>query len=302
MKKIVRNLIALLFILTPLTAVGKTCRVDTLLQYLHDKGASKHVMIFAHRGNWRNSAENSVQAFQDCIDEGLDGIEVDLQMTKDGVLVIMHDDTLDRTTTGKGKVADHTLAELRQLYLLNPIGVKTRQRIPTFEEILLLAKDKILIQVDKWKAYGKQVSDLAKKHNCERQIILRTTDSSEVTRKKYGNLFDNMIVMPVLVCKGGDADKKMLDDYIKNYSSPVLSLSFTREDFPILKKIPSLQKAGYRIWLNSLWDTFNAGHDDELAVTDPDNSYGWLIRQRANIIFSDNPMLLKKYLVQINRW
>lgn len=302
MKTIKKSLILLLFIVIPFSALSKGNRVDTLLQYMHDGGKSKHVMIFAHRGNWRNSAENSILAFQDCINEGLDGIEVDLQMTKDSVLIIMHDETLDRTTTGSGKVSDYTIDELRKLRLLNPIGVKTRQTIPTFEQVLLLAKDKILIQVDKWKAYGQQVADLAKKYNCERQIILRTTDNSKTTKQKYGNLLDNLIVMPVLVCKGGKVDEENLQDFIKNYSSPVMSFSFIREDYPILRKIKNLQEMGYRIWFNSLWDTFNAGHDDELAVTDPDNSYGWLINHGANIIFSDNPILLKKYLIKINRW
>ena len=302
MKTIKKSLVLLLFIVIPFSALSKGNRVDTLLQYMHDGGKSKHVMIFAHRGNWRNSAENSILAFQDCINEGLDGIEVDLQMTKDSVLVIMHDETLDRTTTGSGKVSDYTIDELRKLRLLNPIGVKTRQTIPTFEQVLLLAKDKILIQVDKWKAYGQQVADLAKKYNCERQIILRTTDNSKATKQKYGNLLDNLIVMPVLVCKGGNVDEENLQDFIKNYSSPVMSFSFIREDYPILSKIKNLQEMGYRIWFNSLWDTFNAGHDDELAVTDPDNSYGWLINHGANIIFSDNPILLKKYLIKINRW
>ena len=302
MRTIKKSLVLLLFIVIPFSALSKGNRVDTLLQYMHDGGKSKHVMIFAHRGNWRNSAENSIQAFQDCINEGLDGIEVDLQMTKDSVLVIMHDETLDRTTTGSGKVSDYTIDELRKLRLLNPIRVKTRQTIPTFEQVLLLAKDKILIQVDKWKAYGQQVADLAKKYNCERQIILRTTDNSKATKQKYGNLLDNLIVMPVLVCKGGNVDEENLQDFIKNYSSPVMSFSFIREDYPILRKIKNLQEMGYRIWFNSLWDTFNAGHDDELAVTDPDNSYGWLINHGANIIFSDNPILLKKYLIQINRW
>lgn len=302
MRTIKKSLVLLLFIVIPFSALSKGNRVDTLLQYMHDGGKSKHVMIFAHRGNWRNSAENSIQAFQDCINEGLDGIEVDLQMTKDSVLVIMHDETLDRTTTGSGKVSDYTIDELRKLRLLNPIGVKTRQTIPTFEQVLLLAKDKILIQVDKWKAYGQQVADLAKKYNCERQIILRTTDNSKATKQKYGNLLDNLIVMPVLVCKGGNVDEDNLQDFIKNYSSPVMSFSFIREDYPILRKIKNLQEMGYRIWFNSLWDTFNAGHDDELAVTDPDNSYGWLINHGANIIFSDNPILLKKYLIKINRW
>lgn len=302
MRTIKKSLVLLLFIVIPFSALSKGNRVDTLLQYMHDGGKSKHVMIFAHRGNWRNSAENSIQAFQDCINEGLDGIEVDLQMTKDSVLVIMHDETLDRTTTGSGKVSDYTIDELRKLRLLTPIGVKTRQTIPTFEQVLLLAKDKILIQVDKWKAYGQQVADLAKKYNCERQIILRTTDNSKATKQKYGNLLDNLIVMPVLVCKGGNIDEENLQDFIKNYSSPVMSFSFIREDYPILRKIKNLQEMGYRIWFNSLWDTFNAGHDDELAVTDPDNSYGWLINHGANIIFSDNPILLKKYLIKINRW
>jgi glycerophosphodiesterase len=302
MRTIKKSLVLLLFIVIPFSALSKGNRVDTLLQYMHDGGKSKHVMIFAHRGNWRNSAENSIQAFQDCINEGLDGIEVDLQMTKDSVLIIMHDETLDRTTTGSGKVSDYTIDELRKLRLLNPIGVKTRQTIPTFEQVLLLAKDKILIQVDKWKAYGQQVADLAKKYNCERQIILRTTDNSKTTKQKYGNLLDNLIVMPVLVCKGGKVDEENLQDFIKNYSSPVMSFSFIREDYPILRKIKNLQEMGYRIWFNSLWDTFNAGHDDELAVTDPDNSYGWLINHGANIIFSDNPILLKKYLIKINRW
>ena len=302
MRTIKKSLVLLLFIVIPFSALSKGNRVDTLLQYMHDGGKSKHVMIFAHRGNWRNSAENSIQAFQDCINEGLDGIEVDLQITKDSVLVIMHDETLDRTTTGSGKVSDYTIDELRKLRLLNPIGVKTRQMIPTFEQVLLLAKDKILIQVDKWKAYGQQVADLAKKYNCERQIILRTTDNSKATKQKYGNLLDNLIVMPVLVCKGGNVDEDNLQDFIKNYSSPVMSFSFIREDYPILRKIKNLQEMGYRIWFNSLWDTFNAGHDDELAVTDPDNSYGWLINHGANIIFSDNPILLKKYLIKINRW
>lgn len=302
MRTIKKSLVLLLFIVIPFSALSKGNRVDTLLQYMHDGGKSKHVMIFAHRGNWRNSAENSIQAFQDCINEGLDGIEVDLQMTKDSVLVIMHDETLDRTTTGSGKVSDYTIDELRKLRLLTPIGVKTRQTIPTFEQVLLLAKDKILIQVDKWKAYGQQVADLAKKYNCERQIILRTTDNSKATKQKYGNLLDNLIVMPVLVCKGGNVDEENLQDFIKNYSSPVMSFSFIREDYPILRKIKNLQEMGYRIWFNSLWDTFNAGHDDELAVTDPDNSYGWLINHGANIIFSDNPILLKKYLIKINRW
>lgn len=279
------------------------CRVDSLLTILNDGGKSPHVMVFAHRGDWRHvQTENSISAYKRCIDEGLDGIEVDLQMTKDSVLIVMHDDTIDRTTTGTGKVSDYTWEELSGLKLRSPIGVISRERIPTFEDVLVLAKDKILIQVDKWKPYSKEVSALVNKHDCARQIILRTTDKRAVMDKKYGNLFDGFIIMPVLVCKGGEIDNEKFEDFTGNYTSPALSFSFTKEDYPILKRMKDVGKSGQRLWLNSLWDTFNAGHDEEMAITDPDNSYGWLINQGANIIFSDNPTQLKNYLIKINRW
>lgn len=296
-----RHLIALLVAALPTVSTAQECRCDTLLRLLRDGGASGRVMIFAHRGNWRNSTENSIQAFRECIDAGLDGIEVDVRATKDGILVAMHDETVDRTTTGHGKVADLTLDELRQLNLRNPIGVRTRQKVPTFEDVLLLAKDKILVQVDKWQPHAEQIAELAKRHDCERQIVLRTTETSETIRKRYGNLLDKMTLMPVLVCTGEAADQEKLEDFTKNFASRVISLSFSRDDFKVLERIADLKKHGYRIWMNSLWDTFNAGHDDERAVSDPEGSYGWLIDHGADIIFSDSPMLLEKYLTGIGR-
>ena len=62
-----------------------------------------------------------------------------------------------------------------------------------------------------------------------------------------------------------------------------------------------MKKHGYRIWYNSLWDTFNGGHDDEMALDDPDGSYGWLLDKGANIIFCDNSFLLLDYLKKKGR-
>lgn len=286
--------VAIVFFSTPVAAKGS--RVDTLVNRIHDGGRSKSVMIFAHRGNWRSLAENSLHSYQECIDAGLDGIEVDIQMSKDSVLMVMHDETLDRTTSGHGKLSNYTCAQLKELSLLSPIGVWTKQKIPTFEEVLIMCKDKILIQVDKWKPYAREISRLAHKHNCERQLIIRSTDTHKVFKEKYGSLFDKFIVIPVLVCRDDAKDHSKLLDFTTNYDSPVISFSFTRENFTTLEKIPKLKKQGYRIWLNSLWDEMNAGHSDELALTDKEASYGWLIQRGADIIFTDQPMLLLDYL------
>jgi glycerophosphoryl diester phosphodiesterase len=285
----------------PMLLWAQSSRVDTLRSLILDGGKSNYVMIFAHRGDWRNApAENSLLAYQRCIDEGIDGIEIDLQMTRDGVLVVMHDETLDRTTTGKGKVCDYTLEELKNLYLLSPIGVVTRQRIPTFEEVLELAKGRILILVDKWLKIKDLVIETAKRHNCLSQIVLRSSLSSFKFQEKVGSLPNEIIYIPVLVCKGkGDLEK--LIDIINNYTIPIASFSFIRDDFEILKQIPLLKKKGYRIWLNSLWGKFNGGHDDELGFIDVSNSYEWLINSGANIIFSDNPLRLRDYLKNINK-
>ena len=69
----------------------------------------ERVLVVAHRADWRNFPENSLAGIESAINMGVDIIELDVQCTKDGVLIIMHDATLDRTTTGKGKVADWTL-------------------------------------------------------------------------------------------------------------------------------------------------------------------------------------------------
>lgn len=291
----------LFFACMPMLLWAQSSRVDTLRSLILDGGKSNYMMIFAHRGDWRNApAENSLLAYQRCIDEGIDGIEIDLQMTRDGVLVVMHDETLDRTTTGKGKVCDYTLEELKNLYLLSPIGVVTRQRIPTFEEVLELAKGRILILVDKWLKIKDLVIETAKRHNCLSQIVLRSSLSSFKFQEKVGSLPNEIIYIPVLVCKGkGDLEK--LNDIINNYTIPIASFSFIRDDFEILKQIPLLKKKGYRIWLNSLWGKFNGGHDDELGFIDVSNSYEWLINSGANIIFSDNPLRLRDYLKNINK-
>ena len=225
------------------TAYGQQNRMDFLLDKLNDGGKSDYVMIIAHRGDWRNAPENSLQAYQSCIDAGFDGIEIDVQMTKDSVIVMMHDKTIDRTTTGKGKVSDYTLAELKELYLRSPIGVVTRQKIPTLDEVLEMAKGKILIQVDKWQPVKEKVIEVAKQHGCMNQIILRGTKNSKQVIEEYGKFPEGLIYIPVLVCKG-DGDNEKLDDFMDNIKTSVISLSFKRDDFPVINRAKEIKAEG----------------------------------------------------------
>lgn len=93
-------------------------------------------MIFGHRGFSGYYPENTMLAFQKIAEEtAADGIELDIQLTKDGEIVIMHDETLDRTTNGSGWIKDYTLAELKTLSVgVNVKGFFPRQTIPTLRE------------------------------------------------------------------------------------------------------------------------------------------------------------------------
>src|SRR4029453_16996566 len=92
-----------------------------------------NVAFVAHRGGIvPGYPENTLVAFRQAVKHGAEVIEVDLRATKDGEVVIMHDETLDRTTNGNGKVIDYTLAELKKL------DAGGGERIPTYEEGLRL--------------------------------------------------------------------------------------------------------------------------------------------------------------------
>lgn len=94
--------------------------------------------LYAHRGVMARYPENTMSAFRAAVDAKADGIEADVHMTKDGELVLIHDETIDRTTDGHGQVASMRLSELRRVNAGVPFDVE--DRIPTLEELLDLCR------------------------------------------------------------------------------------------------------------------------------------------------------------------
>ena len=95
-----------------------------------------------HRGAAGYEPENTLVSFQKAIELGADMIELDVHVCKSGELVVIHDDTLERTTNGKGKVSDMALAELKELY------AGKGQRIPTLDEVLDLVDRRVRINIE----------------------------------------------------------------------------------------------------------------------------------------------------------
>ncbi|MFF2143416.1 glycerophosphodiester phosphodiesterase [Kitasatospora sp. NPDC058190] len=91
-------------------------------------------VVIGHRGAPRNAPENTMASFEAALDQGADWLETDVQTTKDGVPVLMHDPSVDRTTNGKGAVADLTAAQVAALRVT--VGPGPAQPVPTLEELL----------------------------------------------------------------------------------------------------------------------------------------------------------------------
>lgn len=97
--------------------------------------------IFAHRGASGYAPENTLEAFRLAMEQGADGIELDVHLTKDGEVVVIHDETLDRTSDGQGKVRDYTLEELKKFSFHNHIEKYKGVQIPTLKEVLDLVEN-----------------------------------------------------------------------------------------------------------------------------------------------------------------
>jgi Glycerophosphoryl diester phosphodiesterase len=114
-----------------------------------DMKENRKMQIIAHRGGAGIGMENTLSCIEKGITFGADMIEIDIHLTKDGYLVVFHDETVDRTTNGKGKIREMTLAEIRQLRMIDKNNEVTNEYPPTLEEVLSLVdgRTKLLIEV-----------------------------------------------------------------------------------------------------------------------------------------------------------
>ncbi len=283
-----------LFILSFFLVTAQTTPQQKLNGVFNTK--NKTVLVTAHRGDWRNTPENSVQSLTNCVIKNIDICEFDLKKTKDGKLVIMHDKTIDRTTNGKGKPEDYTFEEIKKFKLLSGTGHPTVHIIPTFEEMLLAAKNKIIIDIDRGYEYYEEVMQELIKHKMVEQTIYNIYGLSyDSLKAKHGNIPEELTLQLIINPKNPEIEK-IVDTY-KNHKRTIIQVIFESDTAAIINKIPQLKKK-YAIWFNGLWPEQNGGHDDDKAVEEnkPNETWGWLVKHGANIIQTDRPIELLSYL------
>lgn len=167
------------------------------------------VIISGHRGAWRNSIypDNSLEGMQYAA-EKVSGVffEIDPRLTKDSVIVLMHDAILDRTTNGTGKLADYTFEELDTIRLKDDHGNTTAFKIPTLEEVIRWSIGRAVMNLDRKDVPHEMIVDLIKKCNAERHIML-TVHSGAQARYYYDRL-------PEVMFSAHIRNQKEYEDYV----------------------------------------------------------------------------------------
>lgn len=289
-----KKLFFLLPILLTAFSISAQTRTDKLLKNLHDN-ESKYIFVIAHRGDWRNAPENSLQSIEKAIAMKVDMIELDIQPTKDGNFICMHDETLDRTSTGKGPIKDYTTEELKKFVLRSGNGIKTRQPIPTLKEALNVCKGRILVNIDKGGTYIKEIMPIIQECGMEKQVIIKGYYPVEKVKKEYGSN-ESMLYMPIVNLWDKEA-VATIQTFIKNFTPIAYELCFKDDANPNLKIIDEIAKSGSRVWMNTLWDSLCGGHDDENALLESkDKHWGWMLKHKATMIQTDCPQELIHYL------
>jgi glycerophosphoryl diester phosphodiesterase len=273
-----RSILSILFF----TGIAFIGFAQTPVEAIRDRfldADSEIVMVAAHRAAHLEFPENSLPAIQEAIHIGVDIVELDVKVTKDGIPILMHDGTINRTTTGKGKPSDFTLEELRQFRLIHQ-GETTDEVIPTFEEALMLVKSKVLVDIDIKTDQLDPIIDVIKKLECEGQVFWFDNDYEALEHVR--NADHHFMLMPRAY------SIEMADSAIVRFQPEVVHIdfSFYTEDVTAL-----IKDGDARIWINAL----NA-YDPAFGTEKEDEALEKILKFGANIIQTDQPELLLNLL------
>lgn len=242
--------------------------------------STKNIYVAAHRG-WRNKyPENTIEAFKAALTLDVDQLETDVRATKDGELVLIHDATVDRTTNGKGRVCDLTLAELRELDAGNG------NKIPTLIELMELVKDHPTITLDvELKEYPigereewafdicDRVLKIIDDYGFTDRVVINSWDVKhhEYISAKYGDKYRLHMYYPVRHLEGAHKCEK--DPYVYGYCTCIFGYIEGEVTDADLKKLQ--KESGIRLW---------AG-----AYTKDEETIDIAVKMGAELITCDNP-------------
>ncbi|WP_235878934.1 glycerophosphodiester phosphodiesterase family protein [Saccharopolyspora karakumensis] len=257
---------------TPSVSANQTAPIERIHRDLLDHSDRAPLLAAAHRGAWRDHPENSLAAIDEAVRDGAEIVEIDVRKTADGHLVLMHDETVDRTTNGTGEVSDLTLAQIKQLRLKEHLGGEqaalTSHAVPTLDEAMLAIKGRAMVNLDK--SWGIR-EDMYR--------VLRATGTVD-----HGLFKGSPTVQEAADFMAKDPEILYMH-IIKDENADVVGTFPGRQ--PVAYEVvfdqltdPQVQPAlldriqqDSRVWINTMWQELAATYTDEASRRDP--ALGW---------------------------
>ena len=280
-------------------------RVEKILAEINDPN-SDYIAVISHRGDWRNYPENSIPAIESIIRMGVDMMELDVKMTKDSVMVLMHDKTINRMTNGKGLVSDITYDSLMTFNMKRAHNVTTDSiKVPTLRQAFECCKDRILINVDHAHNYYKEIVELAEEMGMTGQVLMKGKKSIDQVAADMAPYKNNLLYMPIIDINK-EKGQQLFYDYVNRGIVPMAFEVCWQENGEEMEKcVAEIKKMGSKLWVNTFWPSVcgGFGNDDDAALdaADPADVYGQYVEMGATLIQTDRPEMLIKYLRSIGR-
>ncbi|MFI6083044.1 glycerophosphodiester phosphodiesterase family protein [Streptomyces sp. NPDC051217] len=269
---------------------------ESAYRSLLDHSAGARVLTAAHRGQWRAAPENSLPAIRAAFDHGAEVVELDIRRTKDGQLVLMHDESVDRTTNGTGKVSDLTLDQIKKLRLRQ--GVGGAQAPPTDEVVLTLAeamkaaKDRGLVNLDKGWPNREAIYQVLRDTGTVRNGIFKS-DAPVADVLAFRAEHPDALYFHIVQ----DSTIDSIDQFGGNQPIGYEVIFDNDQDAVVRKPVIDRMRSTGRIWINSMWFGLADHYTDEASLIDPARGWGALTDIfGATVIQTDNVESLEYWL------
>jgi glycerophosphoryl diester phosphodiesterase len=291
---------------------------------LHANQWRDHVMVVAHRAGGlqagkKRFAENSLAALENAVALGAEMVEVDVQKSKDGEYVVLHDTWLDRTTNCRGPLVEKTLAELKTCRLvIEGSGRATEESVPTLREFLAAARGRVLVNIDNKLAFAELAGmvEIARKLGMAGQLVIKQNLWSEAkieeARALVGHLGSDAIFMPI-IADDAVRDARFLEAATRAVAADAVELihwrdpqaTMTPDGGPLFtaRARAVAARGDWHLWVNTYaivnktGGMLSGGRGDELAVAGlPQEVFGFWAEEGVTIIQTDEPEAAIRWL------
>lgn len=265
------------------------------------------VLVSSHRSCWTETSENSLDGIRRCIAEGIDIGEIDVRTTRDGALVLMHDETVDRTTDGQGAVADLSLAQIRSLRLRAHGGGRkaalTARRVPTLQEALAAARGRILLNLDvKAADIGPMVAAIMETDTAH-DVLLNINEGVDPQQVAWARSLGIAVQTLYFDEKTGASGRQAQLQAMARQEPTVLQPIF-HDPAVVNAARQAVQGRPVRLLVNTMALDIDSGRPmnlagpylDTLALQHPEQVWGKLIENGVSIIQTDEPQRLLAWL------